>query len=204
MPPSIPRGVNQYPKLFIPPNVRPTTPTRQQRGRSRKPRGTESDSDMQPQQEEQLEQIKMSTPKSRSRIAQPVQIIDVHPHQFPEIEQMTRSRSRRFNSKVLQAPGTAPVSANQQGPRPFFIPPEDPDQPRRTADTTWDYNNLFRNRQGTEPPVPPPSNGQEPNQKSKAEVIKTVKQTTGRSKTSVINATDQDNWTSEWGNCNWS
>ncbi|MFM7981396.1 MAG: hypothetical protein ACKPKO_18975, partial [Candidatus Fonsibacter sp.] len=32
VPPSVPRGVNQHPQLLIPPDVRPNTPTRQQKG----------------------------------------------------------------------------------------------------------------------------------------------------------------------------
>ncbi|MFM7978933.1 MAG: hypothetical protein ACKPKO_06415, partial [Candidatus Fonsibacter sp.] len=37
--PSVPGGVNQYPQLLIPPDVRPITPTRTQRGRSRNHKG---------------------------------------------------------------------------------------------------------------------------------------------------------------------
>ena len=194
----MPRGVTQYPQLFIPPDVRPAIPTRQQRGRSRNPRGTQNDIDMQPQQqaEPQLEQLTRSRSRSHRHSTQPVQAIDMQPHQEPEIEQMTRSRSRRFKSKVLQVPGTTPPGANQQGRQPIVIPPETPGQPRRTADTTWEF---FRNKQGAEPPAPPPSDGQKPKRKPKKEVIKQVKQTTRRpKKKGVTNTTEQDNWTGAW------
>ncbi|MFM7978075.1 MAG: hypothetical protein ACKPKO_02060, partial [Candidatus Fonsibacter sp.] len=106
---------------------------------------------------------------------------------------MTIAMSRRFKSKVVQAPG-----ANQQGPRPIVFRPEAPNQQRRTADTTWDYNKFFRNRQGPEPPVPPPTSGQEPRRKPKTDAIKKLKQTTRRSKKGVINAPVQDTWAGAW------
>ncbi|MFM7989587.1 MAG: hypothetical protein ACKPKO_60760, partial [Candidatus Fonsibacter sp.] len=51
VPPSAPGGVNQYPQLLIPPDVRPVAPTRPQRGRSRNPQGTQNDIEMQPPQQ---------------------------------------------------------------------------------------------------------------------------------------------------------
>ncbi|MFM7982378.1 MAG: hypothetical protein ACKPKO_23965, partial [Candidatus Fonsibacter sp.] len=105
---------------------------------------------------------------------------------------MTRSRSRRFKSKVLQAPGITPAG------QPNAIPAEAPGQPRRTADTTWDYKKLFLDRQGTEPPVPPPTSGQEPRRNSKTYVMKKATQTTRRSKKGVINTPVKDNWTGAW------
>ena len=117
---------------------------------------------MQPQQQDEP-QLTRSRSRSHRHSTQPVQAIDVQAHQEPKVEQMTRSRSRRFKSKVLQAPGTTPPAGSNQ-PQPIAIPPATPDQPRRTADATWDYNKFFRNRQGAEPPAPPPSDGQEPNE----------------------------------------
>ena len=75
VPPSIPGGVNQYPQLFIPPDVQPATPTRQRRGRSQPP----------PQQEPPIDLITRSTSRSRNHGTQPVQIIDMQPNQEPEI-----------------------------------------------------------------------------------------------------------------------
>ena len=123
-PPLMPRGVNQYPQLLIPPNAQPTTPTRQpQRGRSRNPRGTPTDIAMQPHQEPQLEEMTRSI--SRRRNSQPVQIIGMQPHKEPQAEQMLRPRprrrnanpegeapvkqpKRRFKTGVLQPPGPPP------------------------------------------------------------------------------------------------
>ena len=91
-PPLRPGGVNQYPQLFIPPDVQSTTPTRQQqRGRSRNPRRTPNDIVMHPHQDPQLEDMTRS--RSRRRNSQPVQIIDRQPNQDSQLEQMLRSRS---------------------------------------------------------------------------------------------------------------
>ncbi|MFM7987104.1 MAG: hypothetical protein ACKPKO_48115, partial [Candidatus Fonsibacter sp.] len=68
VPPSVPGGVDHYPQLLIPPDVRAATPTRQQRGRSRNPRGTQNDIDMQPpQQERQPERLTTRQQRGRSR-----------------------------------------------------------------------------------------------------------------------------------------
>ncbi|MFM7988859.1 MAG: hypothetical protein ACKPKO_57050, partial [Candidatus Fonsibacter sp.] len=70
--------------------------------------------------------------------------------------QLSQGRGGDGKGNVLQVPGVPPADANQQGQQPSVIPPAAPDQPRRTADTTWGYNKFFQNRQGPEPPVPPP------------------------------------------------
>ncbi len=112
---------------------------------------------------------------------------------------MTRSRSRRFTSKVLQAPGAPPAGAKKQDPQPMIIPPEklltNQDVLLTQLGTTTNYS---ENKQAPEPPVPPPTNGQEPRQKPKTDVIKKVKQTTRRSKKAVINTPVEDTWTGAW------
>ncbi|MFM7987914.1 MAG: hypothetical protein ACKPKO_52235, partial [Candidatus Fonsibacter sp.] len=97
VPPSIPGGVNQSPKLLIPPDVQPVTPTRPQRGRSRNPQGTQNDINMQPpQQEPQPEQLTRQQ-RGRSRNPRGTQnYINMQPpQQEPQPEQQTRQQRGR-------------------------------------------------------------------------------------------------------------
>ena len=175
-PPLMPGGVNQYPPLYIPPDVQPTR--QQQRGRSRNPQGTPTDIVMQPHQEPQLEDMTRS--RSRGRSSQPVHIIDVQPHQEPQVERMLRSRSgrrnadpegdatvkqpkRRFRTGVLQPPGPPPTGTNQQGLQPIYIPPEAPDQPGRTTQRPIKgvRKTIFKKGVLTPPGHPPPADAKE-------------------------------------------
>ncbi|MFM7980735.1 MAG: hypothetical protein ACKPKO_15585, partial [Candidatus Fonsibacter sp.] len=106
----------------------------------------------------------------------------------------------RGNSRVrfYKAPGSPPTSANQQGPRPISITPATPEQPRRTTDTTWDYNKFFRNRQGPEPPAPPPTNKQEPRQNQIHMLSRKPNKQHGAPKKAVTNAPVEDKWTGAW------
>ena len=114
------------------------------------------------------------------------------------MEQITRSRSRRFKSKVLQAPGITQPGANQQGPQPNFIPLKlltNQDALLTQLDTKTSSSETGK---GPTRPFHLHLTDKNQNGKPRRRLSSNNNKQHGAPRKCVINTTEQDNWTGAW------